>query len=190
MAVDLGTEDRLERSIHRANYYSDTASYEDRLALVHANVTEWDKLAGAREARSGHVYSVEESRMTEGTRVIQRDREELMPGDPDLADRITGLTLDPLGIEERTTWIPAANATIRDFQLTVERDSLEATDENLLKDLGDLGDEILTGSSAFWIQTQRVNDDDHMWRIYLVDNTTNGSVEAVVTEIEEGWRVR
>lgn len=109
-----------------------------------------------------------------------------MPGDPDLVDEISGLTLDPLGIEDRTTWIPAPNSSTRDFEMTVTRNSLVESDQTILDQLRDSTDVILTGNSEFWIQTQRIDDNDKMWRVYLINDTENDSVAAWGTEIEGG----
>lgn len=183
MSTEAVTEEWLQQTIHTANYHDDDASYSERRTLIRENLSEWDTDAGSREAVKGKMYTVEEIGMTNGTRVVQNDTDDFLPDDGNLVDDITGITVDPLGIQDRTTWVPAPNVTTREFEMQVQRDSLAETEQSLFDTLESLAGDILTGSSAFWIQTERVEGDE-MWRVYLVNDTDNDSVAAVVTRIQ------
>jgi hypothetical protein len=186
LADDPPTTERLTRSMREANYNSDTASYVERRSTIRQNVSTWDQHQVASSVQNGRFASSEVAAMQNGTRVIQSDTSDFMPGDEDIAAEITGLTLDPLGIEGRTTWIVAPDSKTRNFEMTVERDSLQETRQSLLDAIGDLGSEILTGSDEFFVQTNRTTGSDEMWRIYLVNDVDNDSVATVLTKIEGG----
>lgn len=183
MTTESVTEEWLQQTVHTANYYSDVAGYSERRTLIRENLSEWDTDAGSREAIEGKMYAVEEVGMTDGTRVVQNDTDDFLPDDDDLVQDITDITVDPLGIQDRTTWVPAPNVTTREFEMQVQRGSLAETQRSLFDTLESLAGDILTGSSAFWVQTERVDGDD-MWRVYLVNDTANDSVAAVVTRIQ------
>ncbi|QLD88624.1 hypothetical protein HWV07_06085 [Natronomonas salina] len=182
MSVDTVTEDRLQGSIDNANYAIDEdSSYSVRRSRIRQNVSTWNTLMGGREARNGRSYITELNSITNGTRVVQRDTVDFMPADDDLDQSVLDLTIDPLGIEGRTTWLVVTDSEVRDFEMTVEKDSLKQTRQGLIADLVDLTDTALTGSDEFWVQTE---GGDEMWRIYLVNDTVNNSVAAVTTELE------
>ncbi|MCY4732322.1 hypothetical protein KY092_17350 [Natronomonas gomsonensis] len=172
--------------MREANYNSDTASYTERRSAIRQNVSTWNQHQMASSVRNGRLASSEVAAMQNGTRVIQSDTSDFMPGDDDIVAEITGLTLDPLGIEDRTTWIVAPDSKTRNFEMTVERASLQETRQSLLDAIGDLGSEILTGSDEFFVQTNRTTGSNEMWRIYLVNDVDNDSVATVLTEIEGG----
>jgi len=186
LADDPPTTERLTRSMREANYNSDTANYVERRSAIRQNVSTWNQHQMASSVRNGRLASSEVAAMQNGTRVIQSDTSDFMPGDDDIVAEITGLTLDPLGIEDRTTWIVAPDSKTRNFEMTVERASLQETRQSLLDAIGDLGSEILTGSDEFFVQTNRTTGSNEMWRIYLVNDVDNDSVATVLTEIEGG----
>lgn len=182
MSVDSITEDRLQGSIDNANYAVDEdSSYSVRRSRIRQNVSTWNSLIGGREARNGRSYVTELKGMTNGTRVVQRETVDFMPADDDLDQSVLELTIDPLGIEGRTTWLVVSDSEVRDFEMTVKRGSLKQTRQGIIEDLVDLTDTALTGSDEFWVQTE---GGDEMWRIYLVNDTVNDSVAAVTTEVE------
>jgi hypothetical protein len=181
-ANDPATVNRLSASMRAANYHSDTADYGPRRAMIRRNVSEWKHRQTNANARSGQYMSTEVTRMQNGTRVNQSTMDNFMTDNDDLDTAITGITLDPLGIEDRTTWIPAPNTTVRNFEMTVKRTSLEETRQDLLDRLIDTADWLLTGGNEFVVQTNRTTGPNEMWRIYLVDDTVNDSVTAVVTK--------
>jgi hypothetical protein len=186
LADDIETKERLAKSMQGANYYSDTAGYGDRRERIERNVSTWNRQQMASSARNGRLASSQVAAMQNGTRVVQSHTSDFMPAGDDLVDDLTGITLDPLGIEDRTTWLVAPDSKMRNFEMTVKRGSLKQTRQGLLSTLSGLTDAVLTGSDEFFIETNRTTGNDEIWRIYLVDDVDNASVATVVTEIEGG----
>ncbi|WP_336136158.1 hypothetical protein [Natronomonas amylolytica] len=184
LSEDEVTQERLAESMAMANYHSETAGYADRRSIIKANATTWGSNRASANAIEGQSRSFELLAMTNGTRVVQRETDGFMPGDPDIADAITDITIDPLGIEDRTTWLVASNVSTRGYTMTAKRDSLDETRDGFVDPLIDGVDWVLTGGDEFAVQTRRNADEDEMWRIYLVDDVDNASVAAVVTKKE------
>jgi len=181
IADDTESLERIKESLSHANYHSNTAAFSERQGIVEDDLSEWDAHMGSGSARTGQAVGYENAGMTEGVRVSQDERGDFMPSGEDLVEGLLDETLDPFGIGERTQWLVVPNATTRAFGMTVERDSLAQTRQGLLDDIDDLSNEILTGSSEFWVQ---IDDGEETWRVYLVDDVDNETVAAVATEID------
>ena len=174
MATERLTEDRLGRMVDAANYdLEETAGYDDRRSHVRANASDWDQLVGDREANRGNAYVAEVEAMTNGTRVNQSEPDHFDPANQDL------LGADPLDLGEDTDWKIANDSEVRAFEMTVQRDSLKQVDPDLFTTIEDLLDTVLTGSDVFWTQFE---DGDSTYRMYLLNDSDNASVAAVVTE--------
>ncbi|MFT4884339.1 MAG: hypothetical protein ACI8U4_001854, partial [Natronomonas sp.] len=167
------------------NDHNETADYSKRLTIVEANVSTWGHRQSERHARSGHVFTSDVATNTEGVRVTQKNESAFLPAENGLMDEYEEdnetYILDPLGLGDRTNWLVAPNVSTRAFEMTVQRDSLAKDQQSLLDDLEDLGDTILTGSNEFWVQ---IEGDNTTKRVYLVNDTSNGTVSAVITEID------
>lgn len=185
LSEDQVSQDRLIESMALANYHNETANYSKRLTVVEANVSTWGQQQSERHAKSGHVLTTDVAVTTEGVRVTQKNESAFLPAEDGLMDEHEedGETyrLDPLGLGDRMNWLVAPNVSTRAFEMTVQRNSLTKDQQNLLDDLEDLGDTILTGSNEFWVQIEGNNTTK---RVYLVNDTSNGTVSAVVTEID------
>jgi hypothetical protein len=179
---DPATVNRLSASMRTANYYNDTVDYGPRRAMIRRNVSAWKHRQANISAQHGQYMSTEVTGMQNGTRVNQSTTGDFMTNDSDLDTSVTGITIDPLGIEGRTTWIPAPNVSTRNFEMTVKRSSLEENRTYLLDELIDTADWVLTGGNEFVLQTNRTTGPNEMWRIYLVNDSVNDSVTAVVTK--------
>lgn len=174
IATERLTEDRLGQMVDAANHeLEETASYEDRRSHVRENASAWDQLVGDREANRGNAYVAEVEAMTNGTRVNQSTPDNFDPADPDL------LGADPLDLGEETDWKIASDSEVRAFEMTVQRDSLKQADPDLYSTIENLLDTVLTGSDVFWTQFE---DGDSTYRTYLLNDSDNASVAAVVTE--------
>jgi hypothetical protein len=183
---DPATEARLIESLAAANYYNETADFEDRRSMVAENVTEWSNRQASQHAKEGQAYATELSASTEGTRLTQNNSGEFMPANEGLLDNVTSLgttyRIDPLGLRDRTNWLVASDVHHRGFEMTVNRESLKTVDQGNLGDLVDLMDQLLTGSDAFWIE---LDDGETTWRVYLVEVADQNEVAAITTEVKD-----
>ena len=178
MAVDTLTVERLSDAIDAENYGTEEASYPVRRDRLADDVSAWNRLVGAREARTGRAYSVELVGITNGTRVNQSDpTRDFRPANS------TVLDANPLGLVDGTNWQTAVDAEVRAFQMTVQRDSLKDASAGPIATVEDLIDGLLDGSSTFWT---RFDGSDTVHRTYLLDDSDDNSVAVVVTEDDGG----
>lgn len=191
---DAITEDRLEEMLATENYAIEDDEYSDRRARIRANLTQWDRIVGANQAVEGELFLAEPTAMTNGTRVAQDEYGNFMPAKETFLDNVTtsvfdwlsdDFRVDLLGLGNKKNWMVANDTDVRDFQMTVTRDSLYDKHTGLLDDLVTLFDGIVTGSTVFWTEFDH-EDSDERWRMYLLDDEVNESVEAVVVEYDDG----
>lgn len=191
VATDAVTEDRLGQMVDTANYEVEEASYADRRQWIDENATQWDKLMGQREAQSGRAYVTETTAITNGTRVNQSEYRNFMPAEETLLDEVTdpllgSFRIDPLGLGDKKNWIIANDTQLRDFEMRVQRDSLYEKDPSTLTEIIEVTNAVLTGSKLFWLEIDHRDASDEFRRVYLLDDTSNNSVEAVVVEFDDG----
>lgn len=183
-AVDFAsnTEERLSLAAGNANWNEDDLSYQERQDKVHTSVEQWDARAGRESAVRARSASIQVGGMTEGVRVSQHTPGDFMPADDSLDEYLLDTTIDPLGLGDRTNWIIAPDVHTRDLNVTVRRDELKGVDQSFLENVGDLLNELLTGSDAFWIQ---IDDGETTWRVYLFEINDTGEIATVVTTDNE-----
>lgn len=178
VAVADETETRLRRAAEAANWNRDDLDYATRRTMVEDSVGAWDRQMGSDGATRGVAVSSRVEDTTEGVRVSQRDPDDFMPADESLDQYLTDNTIDPLGLTDRTNWLVAPGVDTRDLRVGVNRTELKAVDESLLDQFGNLLNQLLTGSDAFWIQ---LDDGATTWRVYLFQVADEGEVATVVT---------
>lgn len=191
MATDGVTAERLGNAIDAANYGTEEATYAERRSRISDNASEWDRLMAARQARDGRRYTTEPTAMTDGTRVNQSTRGDFMPADSSLLDEVTvvlvgDFRIDPLGLGDKKNWIVANDTAVRDFEMTVERESLYEKQPDTSTKVIEVGNSVITGSRLFWVEVDQNDASDEFTRVYLLNDTDNASVEAVVVEFDDG----
>ena len=175
MSTESVTEEWLGHAVDAENYGTEDAPYSERAARIEANVSTWDGFMGTREATTGRMYRTELTGVTNGTRVNQSTADYFEPANASLLDA------DPLELGASTNWQSANESEVRAYEMTVRRDSLKQTNGSLANTVEGLLDEALDGTSVFW--TQFENGDTH--RMYLLNDSDNDSVAAVVTDYED-----
>lgn len=191
MSAEAVTEERLGQMVDTANYGVEEASYAERRRWVAENATEWDRLMGRREARSGRVYVTEPVGMTNGTRVNQSAMDDFMPAEETLLDEVSdpilgSFRIDPLGLGDKKNWIIANETQLRAFQMHVHRDSLYEKNPSTSTEIVETANAVLTGSKLFWVEIDHSDASDEYRRVYLLNDSSNDSVEAVVVEFDGG----
>lgn len=172
------TATRLQRAAEEANWNRDDLPYSDRRLMVEDSVTAWDRNMGGRGARQGMAVSTRLEATTEGVRVTQSQPGDFMTANEEIDQEFLDMTIDPLGLGDRTNWLVAPDVKARAFKVGVNRSDLKAVDQGFLGNLSDLLDELLTGSDVFWIEIQ---EGSVTWRVYLFQVDNEGEVATVVT---------
>lgn len=177
VAEDTESIQRIEESLADANYYDDTADFDERESRVHADLEEWNTKMAGQSARAGQVTGYESAGMTEGVRVSQDETGDFMPAGEDLVQELLDTTLDPFGLEDRTSWLVASDVTTRAFELTVDRDALASPPDGVLDNIVYLIDWIIDGNDVFSVEFVT---EDITHRVYLIEQ--DGDIVALVTE--------
>ncbi len=173
------TQDRLSRTIGTANYHSDFDGYDARHELLRENLSKWDTELQAQSATDGTYWGSNVVDSKNGTRVSQDVRQSFMPAEESILD-----PLDPLGLGDKTNWIIANDSQVRGFEMNVTRNQLATRDPTLVGVLTNILNDILTGSSIFWVESDVQEGDGDFWRLYLLEDGSN--VTAFVVEYDGG----
>jgi hypothetical protein len=119
--------------------------------------------------------------MQNGTRISQDEYGNFVPADENLVDTLADMTLDPLGLADRTSWLVAPGVHTRAFEVTAERASLKEVNQ---VDLLDLVQFILNGNDPFGVVFDEVSGSGEHRSVYLVqvdDGSGENDVAAVIT---------
>lgn len=170
---EQSSEQHLAEMMARANYHSETATYNERASLVEQNVSAWGESQRQRSTRWGEIASTGMTGVTNGTRATQTEHGHFTPANSGLLDA------DPLNLGESTNWEAAPDSERRAFRMTVERGSLREVNPDLTTTIENILDTALTGTDTFWAQFETPNG---TYRMYLLDDSANDSVAVVVTE--------
>lgn len=174
------TETRLQRAAEEANWNSDDYNYTKRKSMVEASVQQWDRNMSSEGARQGVALSGHVAGTTEGVRVSQKQPDDFMPADEDLDQELTGVTIDPFGFLDRTTWKVSSNASTRSLEVNVSRETeMKTVNQSWVDDIQDNVDASLTGSDEFWMHFEEGNVG---YRVYLFNHESEGEVIAVITK--------
>lgn len=195
VASGTNTQERIERLLATENYRYEDVSYPDRRGRIRSNLSDWDSLMGSREARSGNSFVSTASRMTNGTRIAQKEYGTFMPAESTLLDKVSAgifgwltddFRIDPLGLGDKKNWIVANDTNVRSFEMTVNRSDLQESDPSIVETVFDPLDTAITGSNLFWVEANRTASPNRYSRIYLFNDEGNDSVEVVVADYESG----
>ena len=183
------TSERLVRTLHVANYHSDTDDYGQRRAVVEGNVTGWDDEMQGQAVQNGVLWGSEVAATTKGTRVSQDQEGTFMPAKSSLLDQVSivlvgSFRIDPLGLGDKKNWVIANGTRVRGFEMNVTRDELAERDASLVGALTTIADATLTGSTVFWTESDVTDGDGDFWRMYLLKEGDN--VTAFVVEYDDG----
>lgn len=126
--------------------------------------------------RQGQLVSSDLTAVKNGTRVTQTNHGHFESANSSL------LEADILNLSADTNWQAAPESERRGFRMAVQRDSLRETNPNLTATITNLLDAALTGTDTFWTQFEAGGN---TYRMYLLDDSTNDSVAAVVTGYED-----
>lgn len=179
MSTESVTEEHLGHTVAYANE-GKLDSYSDRRVSIRENVSSWNGIIGAREAKSGRSYTTTVSTMKNGSRISQDSPRQFKPEDEDLDEALLGEELDPLGLTGRMSWLVAPEVETRGFEITAETSSLKNVEGISLYNLIDF---VLDGGDPFGVI---FDEGDHHRTVYLVQSSSSPNEFSAVISEDDG----
>ena len=151
-AVDRHASESLER-VNSANY----STYDSLEANLSQEVATWNDVSARHSAGEGAASAVTITSITDGTRVLQHD------ADRNFSNR-----------NGESSWQVAQNVTaVRDFRMTVSRDSLHNPGNESCDESGDCFDVIVENGTDTWIASVSRSGND----VVVTVENSSGAVE-------------